>query len=135
MCGVRQSCVDGAGEIEVSVAVGIRTQQLEKRLCRRMQYVRYVGACAVELSNVSSRRECWTAGNATRKRHRCPIATQPVSALLARGGAGRRKAHPALPELPPEIGSAGVADASDWVASRFSPRVLGRADRRCCFSC
>jgi hypothetical protein len=40
MCGVCQSRVDGACEIEVSVAVGIRTREIEKRLRRRMQYVR-----------------------------------------------------------------------------------------------
>ena len=43
MCGICQSRVDGGCEIEVSVTVGIRTRELEKSLCRRMQYVRLVG--------------------------------------------------------------------------------------------
>jgi hypothetical protein len=45
MCGVCQSRVDGACEIEMSVAVGMRTRELEKRLCRRMQYVRLECGC------------------------------------------------------------------------------------------
>jgi len=42
---VCQRRVDGPREIEVSVAVGIRTLELEKRLCRRMQYVRLECGC------------------------------------------------------------------------------------------
>jgi hypothetical protein len=45
MCRVCQSRVDGPSEIEVSVAIGIRTLELEKRLCRRMQYVRLKCGC------------------------------------------------------------------------------------------
>jgi hypothetical protein len=45
MCRVCQSRVDGPREIEVSIAVGIRTLELEKRLCRRMQYVRLKCGC------------------------------------------------------------------------------------------
>jgi hypothetical protein len=45
MCRVCQSRVDGPAEIKVSVAVGIGTLELEKRLCRRMQYVRLKCRC------------------------------------------------------------------------------------------
>jgi hypothetical protein len=45
MCRVCQSQVHGPSEIEVSVAVGIRTLELEKRLCGRMQYVRLKCGC------------------------------------------------------------------------------------------
>src|SRR5256885_7530052 len=61
----------------------------------------------------------------------CPVATQPLHALLACGGAETCRVHVALPV----VGSRAVAGASNWLASGFSPRVPGRADRRCCFSC
>jgi hypothetical protein len=45
----------------------------------------------------------------------CPVATQPVHALLACGGAETGGVHVALPE----VGSRGVADASNWLVSGF----------------
>src|ERR1700730_18293268 len=108
---------DGVGEIELSVAVGIRTGELEKRPRRRMQYVRLQCRGArgrtLELqleAQVLHGRErdaqCLRGG---------AVATQPVHALLACGGAETCGIHVALPE----VGSRGVADASTWLVSGF----------------
>jgi hypothetical protein len=139
VCGLCQCRVHGAGEIELSVAVCIRARELEKRLCRRMQYVRLkcrcIRACTLELQFKAQILDGWKRD--TQCDGGCPIATQPVHALLACGGAGTREAHAPLPEVLPEVGPDGAGDVpiSDWVVSRLSPGALGRADRRCCFSC
>jgi hypothetical protein len=137
MCGICQSRVDGGCQIEVSVTVGIRTRELEKSLCRWMQYVRLVrGRLRAGTLKPQFKAQMLYGWKRDAQRHRsCSITTQPVSALLPCDGARRRKAHAPLLELPPEVGSGRVADASDWVVSSVSPRALGRADRRCCFSC
>jgi len=107
MCGICQSRVDGGCEIEVSVTVGIRTRELEKSLCRRMQYVRLVRrrlrAGTLEPQLKAQMLYGWKRDA---QRHRgCPITTQPVFALLSCDGARGRKTHTPLPELPPEVGS------------------------------
>jgi hypothetical protein len=43
----------------------------------------------------------------------CAVATQPVHALLACGGAETCRVHVALPE----VGSRGVPEASNWLVS------------------
>src|SRR5882672_1932888 len=128
---VREGCFDGTGEIELSVAVGIRTGELEERPRRRMQYVRLQCRCArgrtLELQLQTQMLDGWE-GDPQRERG-CPVATQPVRALLAGSRAETCGVHLALPV----VGSRGVADASTWLVSGFL--TLGRADRRCCFSC
>src|SRR5258708_40005870 len=125
MGGVCQSRVDGVGEIEMSVAVGIRTREIEKRLCGRMQYVRLecgcLGARTLELQLEAQMLDGWKRDTQCHRGR--PIATQPLHALLARGGAGTREVHvhAPLPEVPPEAGPDGAADASTWAVSRLSP--------------
>src|ERR1700724_93020 len=130
---VREGRLDGAGEIELAVAVGIRTGELEERPRRRMQYVRLQCRCArgraLELQ-LETQMLDGREGDPQRQCG-CPVATQPVHALLAGSGAETCGVHVALPL----VGSPGVAEASTWPVSGFSPGALGRADRRCCFSC
>src|ERR1700674_5071651 len=130
---VREGCFDGIGEIELSVAVGIRTGELEERPCRRMQYVRLQCRCA-RGRTLELQLETQMLGGlqcAPQRQRACPVATQPVHPLLAGSGAETCGVHVALPV----VGSRGVAEVSTWLFSGFSPRAPGRADRRCCFSC
>src|SRR5262249_9119857 len=75
-------------------------------------------------------------------RHVAPprLRDRGAAGLCAAGvrRAGWREAHALLPEVLPEVGldgAADAADAADWVVSRFSPPALGRGDLRRCFSC
>src|SRR6266481_6041050 len=110
MSWVRERRFDGTGEIELSVAVGIRTGELEERPRRRMQYVRLQCRCArggtlefqletQMLDGGECHAQCLRG---------CPVATQPLHALLACGGAETCRVHVALPV----VGSRGVTDAS-----------------------
>src|SRR5256885_10787601 len=60
----------------------------------------------------------------------CPVATQPLRALLACGGAETCRVHVALPV----VGSGGVAGASHRPAPGVSPPAPGGAAPRCRFS-
>src|ERR1700686_4571631 len=114
---VRECRFDGTGEIELSVAVGIRTGELEERPRRRMQEARLQRRCSrgrtLELQLETQMLDGWERDP---QLHRgCRVATQPVHALLAGGGAETCGVHVALPV----VGSRGVADASPWVGSGF----------------
>src|SRR5258708_33899612 len=100
MGGVCQSRVDGVGEIEMSVAVGIRTREIEKRLCRRMQYVRLEGGClgarTLELQLEAQMLDGWKRDTQCPRAR--PIATQPLHPLLACGGPGNPPVRARSPE-------------------------------------
>src|SRR2546430_8634586 len=96
---VRERRFDGTGEIELSVAVRIRTGELEERPRRRMQDVRLQCRRArgrtLEFQLETQMMDVWECDAQCQRG--CPVATQPVHALLASGRAETLGVHVALP--------------------------------------
>ena len=135
MLRVRQRCVDGMREIELPVTVRIRARELEERPGRRVQQVR------LRCRSVQGRflkdqlqPQLLDSGERHPKRRRDrSVSAQAVAVLVAlRGTAHKGELHGS----PPGAASSGVATvATGLLALAFSLAVLGRAVRRCCFSC
>lgn len=132
---VRQCGVYGTGEIELSVTVRIRTGELKERPSRRVQYVRLrCRSARGRTLKLQLEAQLPDVGECLAKCERgCAVAAQPLAALLALGG---RADQGELQGWRPDGGLRGAAgSAAGAVAGALSAAVLGRADRRCCFSC
>jgi len=105
---VGQSRRDGVSEVELAVAVRIRTGVFEKSSRRRIQHMRlwgrHAGTRSYELqldTQLLDRREC-----RAQKRRRGPITTQLIHSFLARGGR-RSEPHVRFPYIESQRAATG----------------------------
>lgn len=95
---VRQSCFNSVAEVELAVAVRIRTAILEKRARRRIEQVRLRGWCAGgrPLKTQLDAQVLDSRERGTQHLRGGAIATQLIHPPLARGG-GRSELHEPYP--------------------------------------
>lgn len=98
MRSVRQGCFNCVAEIELAVAVRIRTAILEKRARRRIEQMRLRGwyACGRPLETQLDAKVLDSRERSAQHLRRGAIATQLIHSPLARGG-GRSELHKPYP--------------------------------------